>query len=67
ACQVRVNDVIHIKGGRSVTVEVLSLPTGSVPRADREKYVRVLSGNRRSGSESSPKAGTRNPTRQKNN
>jgi ribosomal 50S subunit-recycling heat shock protein len=40
--QVRVNDIIHIKGTRAVTVEVLDIPTGSVPRARREKYVKTI-------------------------
>ena len=44
AYQVQVNDIIHIKGSRPVTVEVLQIPSGSVARADRDKYVRGLNG-----------------------
>ena len=42
AYQVRVNDVIHIKGTRAVTVEVLDIPSGSVPKVQREKYFRAI-------------------------
>ncbi len=43
AYQVRVNDVIHIKGTRATTVEVLDIPTGSVPKVDRDKYAKSIS------------------------
>jgi ribosome-associated heat shock protein Hsp15 len=43
--QVNVNDIITIKGNRAVTVEVLALPTSSVPREQREKYFRELTRN----------------------
>ena len=42
AYQVKVNDIITIKGNRAVTVEVLALPTGSVPKDQREAYFREL-------------------------
>ncbi|TET93631.1 MAG: RNA-binding S4 domain-containing protein [Candidatus Zixiibacteriota bacterium] len=45
ACQVRVNDIIAIKGNRAVTVEVLALPTGSVPKDQREVYLKELTRN----------------------
>ena len=45
AYQVNVNDIIAIKGNRAVTVEVLSLPTGSVPKAQQEAYFKELTRN----------------------
>ena len=45
AYQVKVNDIITIKGNRSVTVEVLALPTGSVPKDQREVYFKELTRN----------------------
>lgn len=42
AYQVKVNDIIHIKGNRSLTVEVLALPVGSVPKEKREEYFKQL-------------------------
>ena len=41
--QVKINDIIAIKGSRPVTVEVLAIPTGSVPKTDREKYFKEIS------------------------
>jgi len=45
AYQVKVNDIIAIKGNRAVTVEVLALPTGSVPKDKREVYLKELTRN----------------------
>lgn len=45
AYQVKVNDIIAIKGNRSVTIEVLSLPTRSVPKDQREAYFKELTRN----------------------
>ncbi|HOD67376.1 MAG TPA: S4 domain-containing protein [candidate division Zixibacteria bacterium] len=42
AYQVRPGDVIHIKGSRSVTVEVIDIPSGSVPKEQRERYYRIV-------------------------
>ena len=42
AYQVNVHDIIVIKGSRGVTVEVLDIPTASVPKTDREKYFKEL-------------------------
>lgn len=42
AYQVRVNDVITIKGTRGATVEVVAIPSGSVPKDDRDKYFKYL-------------------------
>ena len=40
--QVKARDVVHIKGARPVTVEILDIPTGSVPKSERDKYFRQL-------------------------
>lgn len=42
AYQVKVHDVILIGGNRRVAAEVLDIPRGSVPRAERARYVREL-------------------------
>lgn len=42
AAQVDVNDIVTIKGNRGVTIEVLAIPTGSVPKAERQKYFRTV-------------------------
>ena len=42
AYQVKVNDIIEIKGKRSAKAEVLQVPTGSVPKGERERYFREL-------------------------
>jgi ribosomal 50S subunit-recycling heat shock protein len=42
AAAVSVGDIIHIKGNRSVTVEVLEIPTGSVPKDKRDKYFKTI-------------------------
>ena len=39
---VRVGDIIRIKGSRPVAVEVLDIPTRSVPKQDRERYFKAL-------------------------
>jgi len=38
AYQVKVGDIIAIRGTHPITVEVISLPTGSVPKERREEY-----------------------------
>jgi ribosome-associated heat shock protein Hsp15 len=40
--QVAVNDIIALKGNRGLTVQVLAIPGGSVPKAEREKYFRRI-------------------------
>ncbi len=40
--QVKINDIIQIKGKRAIAVEVLQIPSGSVPKTDRDKYFREL-------------------------
>jgi len=43
AYDVKPNDIIHIKGKRSITVEVLEVPAGSVPKERRDQFVKLLS------------------------
>jgi len=43
AYDVKVGDVIQIKGTRPARVEVLALPGGSVPKERRDEYVKLLS------------------------
>lgn len=42
AYQVKLNDIIKIKGTKPMTVEVLEIPNGSVPKEQRDRYVKVL-------------------------
>ncbi len=42
AYHVKQNDIIFIKGKRAITVEVLAIPTGSVPKNQREKFFKVV-------------------------
>lgn len=44
AYQVKLSDIIRIKGTRPQALEVLDIPTGSVPKEQREKYFKVLEG-----------------------
>jgi len=39
---VEVGDIIRVKGSRPVTVEILAIPTSSVPKGEREAYYRTL-------------------------
>jgi len=39
---VKVGDVIQIKGTKARAVEVLRIPTSSVPKAERDKYYKDL-------------------------
>lgn len=39
---VRINDIIVIKGSRPIKAEVLKLPPGSVPKAARGEYFKSL-------------------------
>lgn len=43
AYEVKLSDIIAIKGSRPSAVEVLALPSGSVPKTERGKYVKELS------------------------
>lgn len=45
AYQVKVNDIILVKGKHALAVEVLDMPTGSVSKVQREKYYKELTGN----------------------
>jgi ribosomal 50S subunit-recycling heat shock protein len=42
AYQVQQRDIITIKGVRGRTIEVLALPTGSVPKERRSEYFKEL-------------------------
>jgi len=36
--QVKINDIIRIKGSRSLVIEVLNIPVGSIQKDKRELY-----------------------------
>lgn len=36
--QIKIKDIIHIKGTNSSVIEVLDIPSGSVPKDKRELY-----------------------------
>ena len=40
--QVKVNDIIQIKGKRALAIEVLKLPSGSVSKESREEYFKEI-------------------------
>ncbi len=42
AYQVNARDIIVIKGSHPFRAEVLAIPTGSVPKAKRDEYFKVL-------------------------
>ncbi|MFZ5979431.1 MAG: S4 domain-containing protein [Candidatus Zixiibacteriota bacterium] len=42
AYQVKLRDIIAIKGSRPFTAEVLDIPSGSVARGDRDRYFREI-------------------------
>ena len=42
AYQVRLNDIIEIRGKRSFKAEVLEIPSGSVPKDERARYFKEL-------------------------
>ena len=43
AYEVKPGDIIRIKGSRPLAIEVISLPTGSVPKTDRGNYYKEVS------------------------
>jgi ribosome-associated heat shock protein Hsp15 len=43
ACDINPGDIIHVKGKHTITVEVLAVPTGSVPKDRRGEFVKILS------------------------
>jgi ribosomal 50S subunit-recycling heat shock protein len=43
AYEVKVHDVIEIKGSRPFVAEVLDIPGGSVAKSDRDKYFKEIS------------------------
>ncbi len=44
AYQVRTGDIIQVKGAHGITIEVLELPSGSVPKDKRDLYFKLLAG-----------------------
>ncbi|MDH4033985.1 MAG: S4 domain-containing protein [candidate division Zixibacteria bacterium] len=42
AYQIKLNDIIAIRGTHPVTVEVVGIPTGSVPKERREEFFGIL-------------------------
>ncbi len=40
--QIKANDIVSIRGSKPQVVEVLDLPRGSVPRAERERFIREI-------------------------
>lgn len=42
AYQVKLNDIIAIRGSHPLTIEVIGIPTGSVPKERREEFFRSL-------------------------
>lgn len=42
AYEVKVGDVIRVKGSRPLSVEVLDIPTRSVSKEDRARYYKLL-------------------------
>ena len=42
AYEINPGDVVRVKGSRPILVEVLAVPTRSVPKSDRETYFRLL-------------------------
>ena len=42
AYDVHLGDIINIKGSHPVVVEVVAIPTGSVPKAQRDQYFRLV-------------------------
>ena len=43
AYDVKINDIIQIKGSRPFAAEILAIPTGSVPREKRQSYFQEIS------------------------
>ena len=43
AYQIKVNDIVKIKGTHPLTIQVLAIPGSSVPKEKRDIYAKVLS------------------------
>ena len=43
AYQIRIDDVIQIKGSKPQTVQILEIPNSSVPKDKREQFVKFIS------------------------
>lgn len=44
AYAVKAGDIIRIKGSRPVAIEILEVPVRSVPKPDRDRFVKILKG-----------------------
>jgi len=42
AYEVKLRDIITIKGSRPYAAEILAIPSGSVPKTERDKYFKEL-------------------------
>jgi len=42
AYAVSIGDIVQIKGSHPRAIEVISIPSGSVPKTERDKYFRVI-------------------------
>jgi ribosomal 50S subunit-recycling heat shock protein len=42
AYTVKLGDIIRIKGSRPVALEILDIPTRSVPKAERDRYFKPI-------------------------
>ena len=42
AYAVKLGDIIRIKGSRPMAIEILDIPTRSVPKGERDRYFKVL-------------------------
>ena len=40
--QIKINDIITIKGSRGKSAEVIDIPSGSIPKSEREKYFKDI-------------------------
>ena len=40
--QVKVGDVVQVKGTHAIAVEVIDIPTGSVAKEQRDRYFKVI-------------------------
>ncbi len=43
ASQMNIGDIVSIRGTHPVTIEVLDIPSGSVPKENRDRFFKLLS------------------------
>jgi len=43
AYQIRIDDIVQIKGSKPQTVQIMEIPNSSVPKEKREKFVKFIS------------------------